>query len=37
MSADFILAPLSGSTYRNVRFATSLAMAMLEGHCEHPA
>jgi len=36
-SASFVLASLRGSTYRNVRLASSLAAAALDGHFEHPA
>jgi hypothetical protein len=45
-SASFVLASLasqrrrsglSGSTYRGVRLATSLAAALLDSHFEHPA
>jgi hypothetical protein len=36
-SASIVLASLSGSTYRGVRLATSLAAALLDGHFEHPA
>jgi len=36
-SASVVLASLSGSTYRGVRLATSLAAALLDGHFEHPA
>ena len=34
--ASIVLASLRGSTYRNVRFASSLAAALLDGHFEHP-
>jgi hypothetical protein len=36
-SASFVLASLSGSTYRSVRLASSLAAAALDGLFEHPA
>ena len=36
-SASFVLASLRGSTYRSVRLASSLAVALLDGHFEHPA
>jgi len=36
MAASFVLASLRGSTYRSVRFASSLAAASLDGHFEHP-
>jgi len=36
-SASFVLAALRGSTYRNVRLASSLAAALLDGLFEHPA
>jgi hypothetical protein len=36
-SASGVLASLRGSTYRSVRFASSLAAALLDGHFEHPA
>ena len=36
-SASGVLASLRGSTYRNVRLASSLAAAWLDGHFEHPA
>jgi hypothetical protein len=36
-SASFVLASLRGSTYRSVRFASSLAAALLDGLFEHPA
>jgi hypothetical protein len=36
-SANFVLASLRGSTYRNVRLASSLAAVALDGHFEHPA
>jgi hypothetical protein len=35
-SASIVLASVRGSTYRSVRFASSLAAALLEGHFEHP-
>ncbi len=35
-SASFVLASLRGSTYRNVRLASSLDEAALDGHFEHP-
>jgi hypothetical protein len=35
-SASIVLASLRGSTYRSVRFASSLAAALLDGHFEHP-
>ncbi len=37
MSTSFVLASLSGSTYRSVRLTTSLAAASLDGHFEHSA
>jgi hypothetical protein len=36
-SASFVLASLRGSTYRSVRFASSLIAALLDGLFEHPA
>jgi hypothetical protein len=36
-SASFVLASLSGSTYRSVRLASSLAAAAPDGLFEHPA
>jgi hypothetical protein len=36
-SASGVLASLRGSTYRNVRLASSLAAALLDGLFEHPA
>jgi hypothetical protein len=36
MSASGVLASLRGSTYRGVRFASSLAAALLDGLFEHP-
>ena len=36
-SASVVLAPLRGSTNRNVRLASSPAGAALDGHFEHPA
>lgn len=36
MSASFVLASLSGSTYRGVRLATSRTAAALDGHFEDP-
>jgi len=36
-SASFVLASLTGSTYRSVRLASSLAAAALDGLFEHPA
>jgi hypothetical protein len=36
-SSSFVLASLKGSTYRNVRLASSLAAALLEGLFEHSA
>jgi hypothetical protein len=36
-STSFVLASLSGSTYRSVRLASSLAAASLDSHFEHPA
>jgi hypothetical protein len=36
-SASDVLALLRGSTYRNVRLASSLAAALLDGLFEHPA
>jgi hypothetical protein len=36
-SASSVLASLSGSTYRSVRLASSLAAALLDGLFEHPA
>jgi len=35
-SASFVLASLRGSTYRSVRLATSLVVALLDGLFEHP-
>jgi hypothetical protein len=35
-SASGVLASLTGSTYRNVRLASSLAAALLDGLFEHP-
>ena len=35
-SASGVLASLRGSTYRNVRLASSLAAALLNGLFEHP-
>jgi hypothetical protein len=35
-SASFVLAALRGSTYRSVRLAFSLAVALPDGHFEHP-
>jgi hypothetical protein len=35
-SASGVLASLRGSTYRSVRFASSLTAALLDGHFEHP-
>ena len=35
--ASFVLAALGGSTYRNVRLATSLAAASLDDLFDHPA
>jgi len=35
-SASGILASLRGSTYRSVRFASSLAAALLDGLFEYP-
>jgi len=34
--ASRVLASLRGSTYRNVRLASSLAAALLDSHFEHP-
>jgi len=36
-SASAILASLRGSTYRSVRLASSLAVALLDSLFEHPA
>jgi hypothetical protein len=36
-AASVVLASLRGSTYRNVRFASSLAAALLDSLFEHPA
>ena len=36
-SASGVVASLRGSTYRSVRFASSLAAALLDGLFEHPA
>jgi hypothetical protein len=36
-SASGVLASLRGSTYRNVRLASSLAAALLDSLFEHPA
>jgi hypothetical protein len=37
-AASFVLASLRGSTYRHrVRFASSLAAALLDGLFDHPA
>jgi hypothetical protein len=36
-SATIVLASLSGSTYRSLRLASSLAAALLDGLFEHPA
>jgi hypothetical protein len=36
-SASFVLASLRGSTYRSVRFASSLAAALLDVLFDHPA
>jgi len=36
-SASGVLASLRGSTYRSVRLASSLAVALLDGLFEHPA
>jgi hypothetical protein len=36
-SASVVLASLRGSTYRSVRFAYSLAAALLDSLFEHPA
>jgi hypothetical protein len=36
-SASGVLAALRGSTYRSVRFASSLAAALLDSLFEHPA
>jgi hypothetical protein len=36
-SSSGVLASLSGSTYRSVRLAASLAAALLDGLFEHPA
>jgi hypothetical protein len=36
-STSGVLASLRGSTYRSVRFASSLAVALLDGLFEHPA
>ena len=36
-SSSGVLASLRGSTYRNVRLASSLAAALLEGLFDHPA
>jgi len=35
-SASSVLSSLRGSTYRNVRLASSLAAALLDGLFEHP-
>jgi hypothetical protein len=35
-SASFVLAVLRGSTYRSVRLASSLAVALLDDLFEHP-
>jgi hypothetical protein len=35
-SASGVLVSLRGSTYRSVRFASSLAAALLDGLFEHP-
>jgi hypothetical protein len=35
-SASFVLVSLRSSTYRSVRLASSLAVAALYGHFEHP-
>jgi len=35
-SASGVLASLRSSTYRSVRLASSLAVALLDGHFEHP-
>jgi hypothetical protein len=35
-SASGVLASLRGSTYRSVRLASSLAVALLDGLFEHP-
>jgi hypothetical protein len=35
-SASGVLASLRGSTYRSIRFASSLAAALLNGLFEHP-
>ncbi len=35
-SSSVVLASLRGSTYRSVRFTSSLAAALLEGRFEHP-
>ncbi len=35
--ASVVLASLRSSTYRSVRFASSLAAALLDGPFEHPA
>jgi hypothetical protein len=36
-AASIVLASLRGSTYRNVRIASSLAAALLDSLFEHPA
>ena len=36
-TTSFVLAALGGSTYSNVRLASSLAVAALDGLFEHPA
>jgi hypothetical protein len=36
-STSFVLASLSGSTYRGSRLAASLAAASLDNYFEHPA
>jgi len=36
-STSGVLASLRGSTYQNVRLASSLAAALLDGLFEHPA
>jgi hypothetical protein len=35
-SASLVLASLRGSMYRSVRLAFLLAVALLDGHVEHP-
>jgi hypothetical protein len=35
-STNFVLASLRSSTYRSVGLASSLAVAALDGHFEHP-